>query len=132
MRKEGKWIIGASIAAGIGYVTGILSAPRSGWRTRKKIAKSANRAKIDGEKQLKKLYSELNAQVAEADKKLNKAKKDARKELKKQIESANKTKQKVKLLLSALHAGDAEDPDLKEMIAEAKKAKTNLAKFLKK
>lgn len=132
MRKEGKWIIGASLVAGIGYVTGILSAPRSGWRTRKKLAKSANQAKIDGEKQLKKLYSELNAQLADADKKLKKAKADARVELKKQIDAASKTKQKVKMILSALHAGDAEDPDLKEMVSEANKAKANLAKFLKK
>ncbi len=132
MRKEGKWIIGASLAAGIGYVAGILTAPRSGWRTRKKIAKSASKARIDGEKQLKKLYSELSVQLAEAEKKLQSAKKGADKELRKQVESAKKTKEKTKLLLSALHDGDAEDPDLKKMLAEAKNAKANLAKFYKK
>ena len=132
MRKEGKWVIGASVVAGIGYIAGVLSAPRSGWRTRKKLAKSASKAKIDGEKQLKKLYSELSVQLSEAENTIKKAKKGTDKELKKQVISAKKTKEKAKQLLSALHNGDAEDPDLKKMVVEAKKAKTNLAKFLKK
>lgn len=132
MRKEGKWVIGATVVATVGYVAGILSAPRSGWRTRKKLAKSASKARIDGEKQLKKLHSELTVQLANADRKVKKAKKGANAELKKQMDSAKKTKQKMRLLLSALHDGDASDPDLKKMIEEAKKAKTNLAQFLKK
>lgn len=132
MKKEGKWALGAVAAATIGYVAGVLSAPRSGWRTRKKLAKSAGKARIDGEKQLKKLYSELNGLLSEADKKLKTAKKGANQELKKQAATAKKTKEKVSLLLSALHNGDAEDPDLKEMVEEAKKAKANLAKFFKK
>ncbi|HET7673007.1 MAG TPA: YtxH domain-containing protein [Candidatus Saccharimonadales bacterium] len=132
MKKDRKWALGAASAAGIGYLIGILSAPRSGWRTRKKLAKSANKAKIDGEKQLKKLYSELNVLLSDADKKLKKKKEGAQTELKKQVASANKTKQKARILLSALHNGDAEDPDLKEMLAEIKKAKANLGKFFKK
>ncbi|HYF96633.1 MAG TPA: hypothetical protein VD947_01185 [Patescibacteria group bacterium] len=132
MRKEGKVAIGAITAAAAGYVAGVLSAPRSGWRTRKKLAKSASKARIDGEKQLKKLYSELNNLLDEADKKLAKAKKGANQELRKQVTSAKKTKQKSKLILSALHNGDAEDPDLKKMVIEAKKAKQNLTKFIKK
>lgn len=132
MKKESKWAIGAVFAAGAGYVAGILSAPRSGKRTRQKLAKSANKARIDGEKQLKKLYSELSANLAEAEKKLKNAKAGANQELKKQVASAKKTKEKAKLLLSALHNGDAEDPELKEMLIEAKKAKNNLAKFFKK
>lgn len=132
MKKEGKIAIGAITAAAAGYVAGVLSAPRSGWRTRKKLAKSASKARIDGEKQLKKLYSELSSLLDEADKKLGKAKKDANKELRKQVASAKKTKQKSKMILSALHNGDAEDPDLKKMVLEAKKAKQNLTKFIKK
>lgn len=132
MRKEGKIALGATAAAGVGYIIGILSAPRSGWRTRKKLAQSASKARTDGEKQLKKLYSDLNLQLNEAEQKMKKAKAGANNELKKQIQSASKTKQKIKLILSALHQGEAEDPDLNKMITEAKKAKANLAKFLKK
>lgn len=132
MKKESKFALGTMIAAGIGYAVGILSAPRSGKRTRVKLAKSANKAKIDSEKQLKKLYGELSALVSDADKRLKKTKKDTQASLKKQVDSAKETKQKVKMILSALHDGEADDPDLKEMVAEAKKAKDNLAKFLKK
>lgn len=132
MRKEGKIAIGAAVAAGVGYVAGVLSAPRSGWRTRRKLAKSAAKARIDGEKQLKKLYTDLSATLKEAEIRTKKTKLGANKEVKKQIAAAKKTKDKAKLLLSAIHNGEATDPDLKKMIAEAKKAKTNLAKFLKK
>jgi gas vesicle protein len=131
MKKEGKWALGAAVAAGAGYVIGILSAPRSGWRTRQKLAKSASKARIDGEKQLKNLYTEINGLIVQGDKKLKQAKQGANSELKKQVASAKKTKEKIKLLLSALHNGDAEDPDLKVMLVEAKKAKANLAKFFK-
>jgi gas vesicle protein len=132
MKKESKFALGTMFAAGVGYAIGILSAPRSGKRTRVKLAKSANKAKIDSEKQLKKLYKELSAMVSDADKKLKKTKKEAQKSLKKQIDSAKETKQKVKMILSALHDGEADDPDLQEVVVEAKKAKENLAKFLKK
>lgn len=132
MKKDGKWALGAAAAAGIGFIAGVLSAPRSGKRTRQKLAKSASKAKVDSEKQLKKLYSELNDNLGEAEKRLKTAKAGANQELKKQVAAAKKTKDKVKLLLSALHNGDADDPDLKVMIDEAKNAKANLAKFFKK
>lgn len=132
MRKEGKWVIGATIAAGIGYLAGLLSAPRSGKRTRKKLTNSAQKARTDAEKQLKSLYSELNELVDKGEQQLKKAKNTANKELKKQVDNAKKTRNKAKLLLSALHEGDAEDPDLKETVADVKKAKTNLVKFIKK
>lgn len=132
MRKEGKIAIGAAVAAGVGYVAGVLSAPRSGWRTRRKLAKSASKARIDGEKQLKKLYTDLSANLKEVEIRAKKTKLGADKEVKKQIASAKKTKDKAKLLLSAIHNGEAADPDLKKMIIESKKAKANLAKFLKK
>lgn len=132
MRKEGKWVIGAALAAGVGYVAGVLSAPRSGWRTRKKLAGSANKAKIDGEKQLKKLYTDLSELITHANKKLKTSGKDVNLQLNKQVTAAKKTKEKTKILLSALHNGEAEDPDLKDMLEEARKAKANLAKFFKK
>lgn len=132
MRKEGKLAIGAGIVAGVGYLAGLLTAPRSGWRTRKKLSTQAAKARLDGEKQLKKLYSDLNTQLNEAEKKIKNAKKGTDKELKNQVAAAKKAKEKAKLILSALHNGDAADPDLKKTLADVKKAKANLAKFLKK
>ena len=131
-KKSRGFTFGALIAAGVGYLAGILTAPKSGKATRKDIAKNASRAKTEGEKQLKKLHSELDEQIARGDEKLKTAKSKANNELKKTVASAKATQKKAKLLLSALHEGDAEDPDLKSMISEAKKVKSDLGKFFKK
>lgn len=132
MKKEGKWAITAVVAAGVGFATGILTAPRSGWRTRKKLAKSASKTRVEGEKQLKQLHSELQNLIKEGEVKVKESKSKANEQFKKQLESSRKTKQKVKMLITAIHAGEATDPDLKNMLEEAKKAKTNLSKFFKK
>lgn len=132
MKKGSKFAIGTVIAAGAGYLTGILSAPRSGKQTRQKISKSATKARVDSEKQLKKLHSELQDLVKDGENQVKKTKNKANTELKKHLDSAKKTKDKTKLLISAIHGGEATDPDLKKMLNEAKKAKDNLAKFIKK
>src|SRR5688572_13309660 len=119
MRKAARWLVGTGFVAAVGYVAGLLSAPRSGKRTRKRLAKSASRGRIEAEKQLKQLHSELNKLLDDADGQLKKVKTKANKELTAQIASTKKTRQKVKLLLSALHNGDAADPDLKKTVAEA-------------
>ncbi len=121
INKKGKVALGTAIAAGAGYVAGILTAPKSGKETRKDIAKKASKAKIEGEKQLKKLHSELNELLKKAGNKKDKA-----------VDKAKAAKDKAKLLLSALHNGDADDPNLKAVIAEVKSAKEDLVKFLKK
>lgn len=132
MRKESRWALGAAVVAGIGFIAGILTAPRSGWRTRKKLVKSASKARVDGEKQLKQLHSELQNLIKESESKLKRSKVKADKEFKKQLENSKKTKQKVKMIISAIHSGEATDPDLNKMLQEAKKAKSNLSNFLKK
>jgi gas vesicle protein len=130
--KSKNFTLGALIAASMGYLAGILTAPKSGRATRKDIAKNASKAKTQGEKQLKKLYKELDVQIKAGEKKIKNAKTSADAELKKAVDSAKKSQRKAKLLLSALHEGDAEDPDLKAIINETKKARADLKKFLKK
>lgn len=132
MKKENKWALGALIAAGVGFAAGVLTAPRSGWRTRKKLSESASKARVDGEKQLKQLYSELQNLIKESETRVKKSKLKVDNEFKKQLENSKKTRIKVKMLLSAIHGGEATDPDLNQMLVEAKKAKSNLSKFLKK
>ena len=132
MKKGSKMALGAVIAAGAGFVTGVLTAPRSGKRTRQKISNSALKARVEGEKQLKSLYGDLHKLIKEGEGKIKNSKSKANSELKKQLENTKSTKQKVKMILSAIHSGEASDPDLKKMLEEAKKAKSNLSKFLKK
>ncbi len=131
-KKSRDFAIGATIAAGVGYLVGILTAPKSGRQTRKDISKSAAKAKTEGEKQLKKLHSEINVLLDKANKQLETTKGKANKELAQAIKKADKAKQKARLLLSALHEGDADDPNLKAVISEISLAKKNLVKFIKK
>jgi gas vesicle protein len=132
MAKRSNFALGAIIAAGAGYVAGLLTAPKSGARTRKDLGKKANKAKIQSEKQLKKLHSDLKDMIADGDVQVGKAKTKANQELAKALAKAKKSKEKARQLLSALHDGDVADPDLKKVLAEARKAREDLKKFLKK
>lgn len=132
MRKGSKLAIGAALLAGVGYLAGILNAPRSGWRTRQKIKKDASKARIQAEKELKKHYADLIKLIKSGEAKVKQTKSSANNELNKQLNSAKKAKDKVKMLLTAIHSGEASDPDLKKVINEAQKAKSNLGKFIKK
>lgn len=122
----------ALLLAGAGYVAGVLTAPKSGKETRKDIAKGATKARIDAEKKLKKAHSELGELIKEGESRSKKLKNVGKKELDEAVASAKAAKGKAKELLSALHNGDADDPNLQAVINEVKLAQKNLVKFLKK
>lgn len=124
--------LGTLIAAGAGYLAGILTAPKSGKETRKDIAKSASKARVDSERQLKKLHSDLTSLIKTADARTKGARNKANKELQEATSKAKLAKEKSREILSALHNGDADDPNLQAALTEIKQAKTNLAKYLKK
>lgn len=124
--------IGTAVAAAAGYVTGILTAPKSGKETRKDIQNAAAKAKHDAEVQLKKLHSELNDLIATGKSKVQGAKKTAQKDFSAALSRAETAKEKARELLSALHEGDADDKDLKKAIDEVKKATDHLKKYLAK
>ncbi len=123
---------GALLAAGAGYLTGILTAPKSGKETRKDIAKTASKARVDGEKQLKKIHSELNDLIKDGEDATKKARSKVSSEMTEALEKAKVAKNKTREILSALHDGDADDPNLQKALKEVKQAKSNLAKYLKK
>jgi len=131
-KKNTNFALGAIMAAGIGYIVGILTAPKSGKETRGDIHHNASKAKTEGEKQLKSLYSDLQDTIDKANQQTSKAKGKATKEYKDAVAKADAARAKAKLLLSALHDGDADDPNLKAVIKEVSSAKTNLVKFIKK
>lgn len=126
-----KIAVGALIAGAAGYVAGILTAPKSGKETRQDIKSAAVRAKTEAEKKLKELHSELNQKIALAKEKGSKLKGKAREEFDMVLERANTAKEKARELLSALHEGDAEDPDLKKALRDAREALKNLEKYAK-
>lgn len=131
IKKSKALAVGAAVAAA-GYVAGILTAPKSGKETREDIKNSANSVKLKAEKQLKALHSELNDKIKQGEELSDKARGKANAELKAALDKAKDAKQKARVVLSALRDGEADDPDLQKAIKEAKKAKADLAKYLKK
>ncbi len=111
----------------VGYVLGLLTAPRSGKRTRTKIKNSKDLV-ADIEKDLKDIYSqtkEVLAKLAQEQPKLTE-------DLKKLKEQAMSSQSKVKDLLSAIHGHDNFDEDLTTTIKDAKKALESLKHYLSK
>lgn len=127
-----KIAIGAAIAAAAGYVTGLLTAPKSGRETRDNIKSTAVKGKTEAEKELKKLHTELNDLLGDVKDKGSDLTDKTTKELKDLADKATAAKEKTREVLSALHEGDAEDKELKRAISEANKAIEHLRKYLKK
>ena len=127
--------IGTAVAGVMGYVAGILTAPKSGRETREYLNKVRNSSVVEAEKELKKLHTELNNLIGEADKSSwTGRKKDAADDAVEGevISTATRTRQKVRDILSAVHDGSADDDDLDKAILEASKAIKSIKAFLKK
>lgn len=124
--------IGSTIAAAAGYVAGILTAPKSGKKTRGDIKHAANDGLATAEKELKKLHTELGKALDEAKVRGDKLGAKAKNDLSAAVAKANKTKEKVREVISAVHEGDAQDADLKQAVKEAKIAIDYLRDYLKK
>lgn len=133
MKKETKRIaVGTVLAAGIGYVTGILTAPKSGKETRKDIQDKAIQAKRESEKRLKALHSDLDRLITKAKKSVGDIKVTGQKDLEKAIALAVAAKDKAREVLSAVHEGGSDDKDLQNAIKDADNAIDHLKKFLSK
>lgn len=127
-----KWALGALFAGLIGFLAGILTAPKSGKETRQDIKNVTTSAVREAEKQLKAAHTELSELTAKASKLLKAGGKEAKKDLSKAQDRAKKAQVTVKQILSAIHEGSADDPQLDAALKEAKAAKAHLSKFLKK
>lgn len=133
MSKDSKKIaVGALLAAGAGYVVGILTAPKSGKETREDVKNAAVKAKREAEKKLKKLHSDLNSQLERAKIVAARLQASSKKELDTIVSSAIRAKEKARQMLTAIHDGDVEDKDLKKAIDEVSQAMEHLRTFLDK
>ena len=124
--------IGGTIAAIAGYIAGILTAPKSGKKTRGDIKKATNEGMAQAEKDLKRLHTELGKVIDEAKINGDRLSAKAKNDLSDLIEKAKDTKEKAREVISAVHEGDAEDIDLKKAVKEANVALDHLREFLKK
>ena len=124
--------LGTLLIALLGYVAGLLTAPKSGKETRKDIQKKATQAKLDAEKKLKVLHSELNELIASGKKKAKTATNTVKGDLAVALDKAQLAKEKARDILSAVHEGDAEDKDLQKAIKEVNSAIDHLKKYVSK
>lgn len=133
MNKDSKrFAIGAAIAAGAGYLAGILTAPKSGKETRQEVKDTASKAKRDAEKELKKLHSELTSHLDKAKKVALDFGQEHKDDMSKVVAKASAAKEKARQVLSALHDGGADDKDLAKAIKEVQEAVEHIKKYLAK
>ncbi|MGA3150256.1 MAG: YtxH domain-containing protein [Candidatus Saccharimonadales bacterium] len=127
-----KLALGTVVAGAVGYVTGILTAPKSGKATRQELAGTAEDVKKNAEQQLQDLNKDLNGLINETKKKTVALGAQARKEFDETVVKAKDAQNKASSVLKAVKAGEAEDPQLNRAIKQAKLAKKSLGKYLKK
>lgn len=135
MNRRTKGIaIGTLMAGAMGYVAGILTAPKSGSETRQSIRSAKRTAFIEGERKLKQLHTELGDLLAQVN---DLAKHGVSKQQMKVLQEdvvtgATRTRQKTREILSALHDGSADDNDLDKAISEAVRSIKSIRAYLKK
>ncbi len=120
------------IAALLGYIAGILTAPKSGKETRSDLKDAAVRTKKELERRLKNLYEELSDLIDKSELKLKELKGRSSLQLKLAIKKAKNAKDTTREVLSALHEGEADDQDLNDAVKELNDAMENLKKYVTK
>lgn len=126
-----KIAFGALIAGVVGYVSGILTAPKSGKQTRADIADKAGDLKNSAEQELTELHGELKDLLEKAKSETMALGQKARAGFNEAVVRAKDAQNKVATVLKSVRAGEADDPELNKAIKQAKQASKNLARYLK-
>lgn len=129
-KKAGKFALGAAVAAAAGYVTGLLTAPKSGKETREDIKDAAVKARSEAEKRLKQAHTELQSLITKGKQTAGSLSDKAKGELEAALSSAHKAKDKAKGLISAVHEGESSEKELDDAVKEAEKAIKNLKSYV--
>jgi gas vesicle protein len=132
-KKSSKFALGALIAAGAGYLAGILTAPKSGKETRQDINVATKKAKLTAEKKLRELNTELSELITKANVKKAKLQDTAKKDVDIAVDYANKMKVKVNAFVKTLKSEkESEQSEIDKVVNEAKQAFERLKKSLEK
>lgn len=133
MGRDAKGIAtGALIGAAVGFVAGILLAPKSGKETRADIARSAAAAKAKAEDKLHAAHEELASLVEKAEEQAKRLGRKISAEAKKSLETARKTKEHTASALRAIRTGESTDEDLDIAVKNARSAVQGLKTYFKK
>lgn len=130
MRKNTKFAVGTALVAGIGYIAGMLTAPKSGKETRKDIQNQALKAKQESERKLKELNNELSRLLSSAKSKVKTAEESSKNELHKAVDMGVAAKERAREILSAFHEGETDDKDLQNAVKDVHKAIDHLKDYL--
>jgi gas vesicle protein len=115
----------------VGYLAGILTAPKSGEESRDDLKQKTEEVKNDAEYQLSELNNELRQLIKDAKVKTLALNSSARTEFNEAVVRAKDAQNKTTQVLKAAKAGEAEDPDLNKAVKQARQAAKNLGKFFK-
>ena len=129
--KTGKLAVGALVGGLVGYVTGIMTAPKSGKQTREDIVGKAESVKEGAEGQLQDVLDELNGTITKVKAKSLALSSKARSEYDETLVKAKDAQNKASQVLKAVKAGEASDPELNKAVKQGRQAAKNLAKYLK-
>jgi len=123
--------IGAAIAGAVGYIVGVLTAPKSGKETRDDIARKSGEVKDSLLNELSDRQDELAALLARVKSETIVLSGKARAEFNEAVARAKDAQGKLKVAILAVKAGEADDPELNKAIKQAKAAAKNLNKYFK-
>jgi gas vesicle protein len=126
-----KLAAGAAFGGALGYLAGILTAPKSGKETRDDIATKAGEAKNEAVDQLEQATNELNAALGNTKTKAAAMNAKAREEFNEAVVKAKDAQNKGTTVLKAFKAGEADNPELNKAVKQARLALKNLGKYIK-
>lgn len=129
--KSSKWALGAILAGIAGYITGILTAPKSGKETRQDIKNEAQKLSSETEKELKKLHDELNKLINQINLKASSAKQSVSANTSVALDKAMVAKQKARDIITDLRNGTTVDEELSQVVKDVQAALDNLQKHVK-
>jgi gas vesicle protein len=124
-----KIAVGSAIAAGVGYLAGVLTAPKSGKETRSGIANKAGDMKDSLVFQLEDLEDQLKSKIKDAKNKTMALSSSARAEFSEAVIRAKDAQNKAAHVLKAVKNGESSDTDLNRAIKQARQALKNLEKY---
>lgn len=132
MGKGTRFAVVTAVAAGIGYVAGILTAPKSGKETRQDIQDKAVHTKEELAKKLEEVNADLTEAITKGKTRVKSLEASAKAELEHAVSVAVVAKDKAKDMLSAVRQGEVEDKDLKKAVKDVNSAVDNLKKYIQK
>ena len=120
----------AAVAGAIGYLTGVLTAPRSGAKTRSILRKKGAAEIEEVEEKLKLLYSELSELLAAANGEDKGLDSRGQKRFSAALAAAKDSKDKRAKVIDAIKEGGSQDKDLDRAVTEAENAIKHAKTFL--